>query len=289
MKIGFVGLGNMGHAIAQCLIAAGHELTVWNRTPAKANDIKARRAETIAHAANNPVVFSVLFDDQATSEVVYGEQGLLKTMPQGAIHVGGATIGKALADQLARDHKAAGQTYVGAPVFGRPDAATAKKLILVAGGEAEALNTVRPLLETYTARVFEVKDAGQAHLFKLIGNFLMQSAVEAMSEGFALLDKAGADTSAFYTMITETLFSAPIYKNYGKMILDEDYGESGGFSLAGVFKDTSMALEAAVQVQAPLPFASLIRDQTLSAVAKGQGNLDAAAFGRLARDRAGLS
>lgn len=293
MRVGFVGLGNMGLAMAGCLLDAGHELIVWNRTAAKAEPLAergARVAASLADVAEADVVITMLTNDAAVREVVFGGDGLLARLGPGNIHIGMSTIGVALAEELTQAHAALGQTYVGAPVFGRPEAAAAKKLFIVAAGAAEARARVRPLFDAMGQRVFDVGErAALSHLYKVCGNFMLLSAIEAMGEAFALVESSGGAPGDFYEMFSESIFGALVYKNYGKMIVEKRFDGTGGFTLAGGLKDAQLALAAADAVHAPLPLASLVRDHLQAALARGDGGLDLPAIGKLARERAGLT
>jgi len=199
-----------------------------------------------------------------------------------------STISPALAARLAERHRAAGQVYVAAPVFGRPEAAAAKQLWIVAAGPADALTRCRPVLDALGQGVIVVgDDPPHANVIKLAGNFLLAAAIEAMGEAFALGRKYGIAPADLLDIVNGRLIRSPIYENYGKLIAEERY-EPAGFKLKYGLKDIRLALGAAEQVAAPMPLASLIRDRYLAGIARGWGDVDWAALARIAAVDAGL-
>lgn len=291
MNIGFIGLGQMGAGMASNLIKAGHQVTVYNRSPAKAEPLVAqgaKRAESVAEACGAPVVVTMLADDSALEAVAFGPGGVVARLPKGALHISCSTISVALADRLAAAHGEAGQAFVAAPVFGRPPAAAAAELVVVAAGKPAARATAKPLLAAIGRITYEVGEKpSAANLIKLSGNFLIACAVEAMGEAMALVAKGGVDRSQFHEILTSTIFNAPVYKNYGNMIAKGIY-EPAGFPAPLGLKDVRLAQAAAEELQVPLPIAGLLRDRYLSLLAHGGAHLDWAAIGGLAAKDAAL-
>jgi 3-hydroxyisobutyrate dehydrogenase-like beta-hydroxyacid dehydrogenase len=286
-----IGLGQMGRGIAARLLAAGHEVTVWNRSPGKAEVLVgqgARLASTPAEAAGGDAVLTMLADDAAVESAVFGEHGLLGALPKGAVHVSCSTISVALSERLAAAHAAAGQRFVAAPVFGRPDAAAAGKLFVVAAGDPDAVEAVRPLFTAIGQRVFTLGDEpAQANLVKLSGNFLIATVIEALGEALALVSKGGIDQAQYLDLLTSTLFSAPVYKTYGALISERRF-EPAGFAAPLGLKDIRLALEAAEALRVPLPLGSLLRDRFLTLLAQGGEALDWSAIGGLAAKDSGI-
>ncbi len=292
MKTAFIGLGSMGSPMARNLLQAGHKLTVFNRTRARADQLEQLHptvADSPAAAARGAdVLITMLADDAALEEVMLGEQGALAALPRGAIHVSMSTISPALSRWLAERHATAGQTLVAAPVFGRPEAAEAKKLWIVVAGPADAIARCRPLLDAMGQGVIPVgEDPPRANVMKLAGNFLLAAAIEALGEAFALVRKHGVAPADLLDVVNGRLFRSPIYENYGKLIAEERY-EPAGFKLRHGLKDVRLVLEAADEVAVPLPLASLMRDRYISAVARGWADIDWAALARVAAADAGL-
>ena len=282
----------MGLAMARLLLQAGHRLTVYNRTRSRADqlkDLKPVVAETPAAAARGAdVLITMLADDDSLEAVMLGPEGAVAVLPAGAIHISMSTISPALAARLAERHRAAGQVYVAAPVFGRPEAAAAKQLWIVAAGPADALTRCRPVLDALGQGVIVVgDDPPHANVIKLAGNFLLAAAIEAMGEAFALGRKYGIAPADLLDIVNGRLIRSPIYENYGKLIAEERY-EPAGFKLKYGLKDIRLALGAAEQVAAPMPLASLIRDRYLAGIARGWGDVDWAALARIATVDAGL-
>jgi 3-hydroxyisobutyrate dehydrogenase-like beta-hydroxyacid dehydrogenase len=291
MDVGFIGLGQMGSAIALNLVKAGHRVTVYNRTRAKAEPHAAQGAEvaeSVADASRRPVVITMLADDAAVEAAIFGDGGGLSALGNGAVHISMSTISVALSDRLAEAHRSAGQSFVAAPVFGRPEAAAAAKLFVVAAGAEPELKRCQPVFEAIGQRTFIVGDKpSSANLVKLSGNFLLAAMIECLGEAFALVRKGGVDPHAYLEILTNTLFSAPAYKTYGTIIADQKY-EPAGFKMSLGLKDIRLALAAADALATPMPVASLVHDHFLAGVAQGNGDSDWSALARLAAANAGL-
>lgn len=283
MKIGFIGLGNMGAAIAPNFLRAGHELTVWNRTPARAEAVAAegaRLAADPAEAARAEAVFTMLSDDAAVEGV---SAAILDNLPAGGLHVSLSTISVALADALTEAHKARGQAFVSAPVFGRPAVAAEGHLFIVAAGSAADMQKAMPLLEVIGQKVEVFGDKpSTANLVKLAGNFLIVSLTETLGEAMALVETGGASKAQFLDFLTSTLFNAPIYRNYGAMIVKETFAPAGfGAELAA--KDMRLADEAAQTLGVAMPMGDLLRARLKRLIDGGEGHLDLTALSLLAQ------
>lgn len=292
MKIAFLGLGNMGAPMVRRLLRAGHEVTVWNRTLAKAEPLRADGAKVSPSAADAAqhaeVLITMLADDHAVELAVLGAEGASESLPRGATHISMSTISVALSKALAEEHQKRGHHYLAAPVFGRPDAAEAGKLFVEAAGEKDTLERCRPVLEAMGQRVFVIGDKPEmANVVKLSGNFLITAVIESLSEAIALVRKYDIDAHEYVDFLTSTLFAAPIYKTYGGLIANAQH-EKVGFALRLGLKDIRLALAAAESVDAPLPVASLVRDHMLTAIARGFDKQDWSVLGRLAAENAGL-
>lgn len=289
MKIGFIGLGRMGSAMAANLIKAGFDLTVYNRSSQKAGPLVragAHLAPRIAEASRGEVVITMLANDHAVGAAVLGKGGIVESLPAGAIHVSMSTISVALADELGQAHARAGQRFVSAPVFGRPEAAAAAQLFIVAAGEPATLAVCQSLFDALGQRVFPVGNEPQvANLIKLSGNFLIASVMEAMGEAIALVSKAGVDPSSYVELLTSTIFPAPIYRTYGNLIASSQFLPAGFLAPLG-YKDIGLALAAADDLRVPMPLASLLRDRFLRLLAHGGEGMDWSAIGGLASDDA---
>lgn len=291
MTLGFVGLGEMGIGMARNLLKAGHEVSVYNRTRRKAEALvpdSAQVAVSIKNVSAAGVIHTMVSDDPALEAVVFDADGILASLPKGGLHVSQSTISRALAERLAVAHQEAGQQFISAPVFGRPDASAAAQLVIVAAGPRNAIERALPALEAMARRVEIVGDQPwQANVFKLAGNFTIASALETLAEAFALLRKSGIDPAKFLDVVGGGVFRSPVYENYGKIILDERFTPPG-FPLSLGLKDIRFVLSAAETAQTPMPVASLIRDQMIGSIAQGWGSLDWSAFSRLAAQNAGL-
>ncbi len=290
MKVGFIGLGAMGSAMASNLVAVGHAVTVWNRSEAAVEplvSLGARAASTADRAAQGEVLCSMLANDQAVREV-FLDGGLLDAMDRGTVHVNHATISVALAQQLAGEHEKRGLQYVAAPVFGRPDMAAAATLNILVAGKPAAIDKVRPLLEAMGSRLWPLGEAAErANVAKIAGNFMLASAIESMAEATALTRAHGVSATDFLEVMTSTLFAAPAYQGYGKLIAEQRF-KPAGFALPLGLKDIELALSAGSAARVPLPFAGVLRDGLLEALAAGDADMDWSALSLVAARRAHL-
>lgn len=291
MKIGFIGLGNMGLPMAGHLLKAGHEVIVYNRTMHKAQDLVeqgARRATTVADACHAEVVVTMLADDHALESVAYGEKNILESLPKGSIHLSCSTISVALADKLTSDHQRAGQQFVSTPVFGRPEAAAAAKLFVVAAGDSAAVDKCQPIFDAIGQRTFRFGDKpANANLVKLSGNFLITCVIESLSEAFALVGKGGVDQREYLDFLTSTLFSAPVYKTYGSLVVEKKFQPAGFLAPLGL-KDVKLMLQAAESLRVSLPVADIVRNRFLTLLANGGESLDWSAISQIPARDAGL-
>jgi 3-hydroxyisobutyrate dehydrogenase-like beta-hydroxyacid dehydrogenase len=291
MKVGFIGLGHMGAGMAGSLLKAGHEVVVFNRSPEKARplaDAGAKVARSVAEACEAGLVVTMLADDAAAEAVALGDDGLVTHLPKGGLHVSSSTIGVELSDRLAEAHARAGQAYVAAPVFGRPEAAAAAKLFVVAAGEPAAVERVRPVLDAVGQKTIVVSERpSAANLVKLAGNFMLASVIQSIGEAMALAEKGGVDRKLFLEVLTSTLFDVPVYRNYGGLIAERRF-EPAGFAAPLGAKDVRLTLAAAQDLGVPMPFAGVLNERYLRLLATGGETLDWSALGGLAAKDAGL-
>jgi 3-hydroxyisobutyrate dehydrogenase-like beta-hydroxyacid dehydrogenase len=292
MNVGFIGLGRMGVGMAANLLKAGHDLTVYNRTPPKAEVLVtkgAKAADSIADACRGDAVITMLANDEAVENVVLGRDGVITNLPAGALHVSSSTISVSLSQRLSEEHAKKGQQFVSAPVFGRPEVAAAGQLFVVAAGDPTAIDVATPLLDAIGQRTFVVSDTPKAaNLLKLSGNFLGAAVIEALGEALTLIAKEGIDERRYLEILTSTLFDAPIYKTYGELIAARRF-EPAGFAATLGQKDIRLVLAAAEDLRVPMPLASLLRDRFLALLAHGGDQLDWSAIGRLPALDAGMS
>ncbi|MBB3693247.1 NAD(P)-dependent oxidoreductase [Sphingomonas sp. BK580] len=286
MKVGFIGLGQMGGAMARNLLKAGHEVSVWNRSADKAaplTEAGARAASSPADAAQGEVVMTMLADDRAVEAVVWGEDGIAAAP---ALHVSHSTIGVALAERLAAESRAGG--YVSAPVFGRPPAAEAGKLFVVAAGEDAAIDRAQPLFDAIGQRTFRVGErAPAANLVKLSGNFMIMAAVEAMAEAMTLAERGGVARAALLEILTETLFGAPVYRTYGELLVRDEFRPAGFPAPLGL-KDMTLADAAATAYRVPMPLLGIVRDHLRGTIAAEGEDIDWSAMALALRRGAGM-
>ena len=291
--IGFIGLGQMGKPMAANLLAAGYRLRVYNRSAGRVQELGAAgvtpAAKPVEAAVPGGIVVTMIANDQALEEVVQGMGGFGEVLGEGGVHLSMSTVAPATARRLAAYHADRGSAYVAAPVFGRPEAAAARKLWICVAGAPAARSRVQPLLDVLGQRVYDFGDnPASANVVKLAGNFLIVTALEAMAESFALAAKNGVDPARFATVMNETLFGGPIYQNYGRLIASGIY-EPAGFKLSLGKKDIDLVQQTANESRVPMPLASLLHDRLLSGLARNRGDLDWTALALSVREDAGLS
>lgn len=300
MRTAFVGLGAMGQPMARNLARAGHEVLAFNRSRARAEALAADGIEAPATLTDTvceaEAVITMLADDAAVEEVVFGApaeggqvtEGILGAMPSGAVHLSMSTISPALALRLAQAHQAAGQAFVGAPVFGRPEAAAAGRLWLVVAGPGGDVERCAPLFDALSAgRTVVGEQAWMGPLVKLAGNFALASIIETLGEAFALARKSGVAVEPFLDVLTRGLPWGPIIEGYARAVAAQRF-EPAGFRLSLGLKDMRLALEAADGAGVPMPVLSLLRDHLLECASRGGGDRDWSAISALALERAGL-
>lgn len=278
MNVGFIGLGRMGRGMAGRLLAAGHDLAVYNRTRAKADALGEAGAKVVASIAelvrHGDVTITMLADDLALEAVALHHGGLVQELPKGAIHMVMGTHGVDVIRRIGASHAEAGQILVAAPVLGRPDVAAAGQLGIVVAGPSAAVDRCRPLLAAMGRRSFEAgTDPVAATSIKVTNNFVLGCAIEAMGEAFSLVRKYGVAPEVLYEVMTDGLFSAPAYKIYGKIIVEQSYDRVGQKALLGL-KDANLALAAGEAVGVPLPSCNVWRDRLVGAAAHGDGDKD---------------
>lgn len=292
MEIGFVGLGSMGLGMARNLLRSGHSVAVYNRSAEKAAEL-VREGATLARTpadacSGRAFVVTMLANDQAVEAVVFGEPGMLSGLAKGATHISCSTISTALARRLAEAHRERKQGYVSAPVLGRPEAAAAKQLVIVAAGEPEAVKACSPIFGDLGRQTFLAgNEPAQANAVKVCVNFMIAVLIESFGEAFSTVRKSGVDPKLFLEIVNG-LFQSPVYETYGRLIAEERF-EPAGFKLELGLKDARLVLQTADENASPMPLASVVRDQFLSAMAHGQGAMDWSSVAKVAARNAGLA
>lgn len=287
MKIGFIGIGSMGAAMAANLVKAGHEVAAWNRTAAAVEKLnKVTVLKSPADAFGYEAVITMLADDPAVREVIVDSQALSGARP-GCVHVVMATISPALVAELETLHLQAGVAYVAAPVFGIPAVAEKGELNIVAAGEEQHIAKVQPLLDALGSKTWCLgKDPKHANVAKLAGNLMITLAIEAMGEATALTESYGLKAADFLEIVTNTMFASPSYQRYGANISKHSY--EPGFKLTLGLKDVNLALDAAKARGASLPAGQIVQENMQDAVVNGLGSKDWSALAKTTRKRAGL-
>jgi 3-hydroxyisobutyrate dehydrogenase-like beta-hydroxyacid dehydrogenase len=290
MKVGFIGLGRMGTAMAGRLIEGGHGVGVFNRTPEKLKPLTDRGAKALRSvkqaATFGEAVFTMLTDDAALMDVVTQPGGIRESLPKGGVHICGGTHSVAAIEKLNALHTAGGQILIASPMLGRPDVVAAGNATTLPGGPAKSVEHLGPLFAAIAGRVVEAgSDPVNAAAIKIAHNFVLGCAIESMGEGFALTRKFGVKPDVFYRVLTEGLFACWAYKTYGKFIADEQYLPAGQRAVNGL-KDANLALAAGEAKGVPLPSGNVWRDRLVGAIAHGEGEHDWAV---MAKDQARAS
>src|ERR1700730_7522245 len=290
MKVGVIGLGAMGSGLAESLLRAGHQVVAWNRSKAPLEPLRvkgARAADAPADAFAADAVVTMLANDEAVREVIL-DGGLLQHADGGTVHVMSATISVALAKELEEEHAEARVALGCAPVLGRRDVAEKGELNVLAAGAPAALAKAQPVLEAIGRKTWMLgEQPHKANVGKLSANYMIAATIELLAEIFAFTEKSGLDPKVFFEMATNTLFAAPAFKTYGGLILERDF-EPAKFKLKLGLKDVRLALAAGEAAEVPLPFASVLRDNFVDAIANGAADKDWAAMSQVSFRRAGL-
>jgi 3-hydroxyisobutyrate dehydrogenase-like beta-hydroxyacid dehydrogenase len=290
MKVGFIGLGRMGGAMARRLVDGGHDVGVYNRSADKLKpltDAGAKPVDSIKAAANyGEAVFTMLADDAAVLDVVQKSGGLLESLPKGGVHICAGTHSVACVTKLKQLHGERGQILLATPMLGRPELVASGQAGMVLGGAKDSVERCRPLFAAIARRAFEAgPDPVAAAAIKIANNFVLGCAIEAMGEGFSLIRKYDVVPDVFYDVMTDGLFACSAYKVYGKIIVEERYQPAGQRAILGL-KDANFALEAGGAVGVPLPSGNVWRDRLVGAVAHGEAEHDWAV---MAKDQARAS
>jgi len=292
-KIGFIGLGNMGLPMAKNLLKAGYQLQVYNRTASKADKLDQAESTVCKSpeeaAREVQYVVTMLAEDAILEEAVSGENGLLKSLKKGAVHISMSSISPETSVKLDKLHQQNGTHYLAAPVFGRPEAAAAQKLWICTSGNPLIKEAAKPILESMGQGVVDFGEGpGNANVVKIAGNFMIMASMEMMAEAFTLGEKNGIDPKKMADFFGSTIFNAPIYQNYGKLIANKQY-EPIGFKAKLGLKDARLAFTLAQKSETPMPFAAVVHNRLLTAIAKGRGDRDwVEGFGHGVTDDAGL-
>jgi 3-hydroxyisobutyrate dehydrogenase-like beta-hydroxyacid dehydrogenase len=277
MRIGFLGLGKMGTAMALRLISAGHELSVWNRTEGRAEPLLregAIMAGTPAEAElGADAVVTMLLDDYAHEEVLFGPNGLVDAMSPGMLHISCSTISVALSERLTREHERRGIGFVAAPVFGRPSVAEAGKLWTVVAGSLDNVERAGRVLEPFCRGISVVgKHPPEAHALKLGGNFLISAMIQSLGESFVYAESQGIEPGVLFESVNSALFQSPFYAAYANVMLHPPLHPGATVELGA--KDLRLFREAAAAAGARLSIADTLGEIFEEAKRTGLGKED---------------
>jgi 3-hydroxyisobutyrate dehydrogenase-like beta-hydroxyacid dehydrogenase len=288
MKTGFIGIGALGSIMVRNLLEKGLELHIYNRTPEKMEEFRDRAIihnDVASLAQSCDIILSIVSDDKALESICIGENQLVQNLKPGSVHVCLSTIAVSTAKRMGEAHNARGIDYTTATIIGRPEAARNRNLVICYSGKTGNQEQVFLVLKSLGgAKIFQFgDDPGMAAAVKLSNNFIIAAAIEAIGEGFNLAERAGVDVKAFYEMITDFLFNCPIYKNYGKIILEENYKEPGFSSQLGL-KDMRLVESLAYEVSAPVPYAEIVRNRLTTNLERGRKDWDWTSFVALIKE-----
>ncbi len=290
MQVGVIGVGRMGKAMARNLLKAGHKLHVFDTAKEALRELEKEGAAIAASAKDafkGDAVISMLPNDDAM-RAVFVQGDVLPANGSSTVHVNMATASVACAEELTALHRQRSVPYLAATVWGRPDAAAAAQLSIAVAGDGRSIDMVQPLLDVLGQRTTRIgDDPRMANVAKIAGNLLVASAIEAMGEAAALVRGYGMSAPDFLDLIVTALFEVPVYRGYAEQIGSGVY-EPPGFDMKLGFKDVRLALAAGEKANVPLPFANVLRDAFLDALAHGDANKDWAAIAEVAARRAGL-
>ena len=279
MKLGFVGLGNLGSPIAENLLKSTQQLFVYNRNKDKSQPLVEKGAIACGSvseiASLCDIVFSAVSNDAALKEITDGKGGIAAHLKEGGIHVSVSTVLPATGKELYALHNKYKNHYLASPVMGRPEAARAGKLNFLVSGNKAAIEQAKPfLLKAGASGVWEFGDEPRAaNVAKLCSNMLIMSAVEAMAEGIQLAAKSGIDPAIWMNMLTQTLFSSPVYINYSNILLNKQFLPPG-FSLRLALKDVNLVIEQAATVNAKMPVGKTVQQQFMNSIGNGHAEYD---------------
>jgi 3-hydroxyisobutyrate dehydrogenase-like beta-hydroxyacid dehydrogenase len=287
-----IGLGRMGAGIARNIQKGGFRLVVYNRTAAKAEPLVragARLAGSAREAAvGADVVVTSLMDDRSVLDALEGPDGILAGLSRDAIHIGATTVSPRCAREVAALHAAHGSRFVAAPVLGRPDVAEAGQLRAFVAGDPEAIARCAPVLQAYTAGVLNLGPThAVANSLKLAVNYMLAVGIELIGHVYAFAEKSGIDADVM-GQVMAALFAGPALPGYSDRIRTRAFDDAG-FALPGGLKDVDLFLEASAEARAPLPFAAILRDRFVTALARGLEHKDWSAVTEIARVNAGLA
>ncbi len=293
MKVGFVGLGRMGSGIAGCILKAGFELSVWNRSAQRSQpllDLGARAARSPKElAADSDVVLTCLTGDEAIRDIFQRDDGILMGLRKDAVHLCLMTISPQCADELERLHRAHGSAFVSGPVSGRPDAAAAGSLLTFLAGPSATIDVVKPVCAAYSNHIVVVSDRPRAaNCLKLSINFTLCSIMEVLGEAYSFAEKCGVNPDLLNDWY-QMAFAHPALKTYANKIRTRDFDTAIGYSMTGGLKDVRLMLSTAEEVGIRLETAGLVERKTVAAIESGMSESDWTGFTEITRRSAGLA
>jgi 3-hydroxyisobutyrate dehydrogenase-like beta-hydroxyacid dehydrogenase len=289
MRIGFLGLGRMGEPIANNLRKAGHDVTVWDRTPARADHIVSKGG-TLARtprecATGKDLVFTCVSDEKALGALLEGPDGVLAGLVENAVLIDLSTAGTRGARAIADETRRKGARFIACPILGSRPAAEQAQIVLVAGGPGPAREKARPALHAVSARLFELDDPVQAALLKLCVNAVGGAMITGFGEALALGQKGGLDVWRIVEVLQASSFHSPLFLMKGELVEKRDYRPRFKISLAE--KDQRLAQEAADDLGAKVPINEAVRRIFAEAAESGRADEDIAAVAELFLERTG--
>jgi len=275
-ELGFVGLGVMGSAIARRLLEAGHELSVWNRTAEKSEPVLAAGARWVESpreaAAQSEIVFTMVTNTKALEAVTAGPDGILAGLSPGKLYVDMSTASPVHVRELAERVTTAGAQMLDSPVSGTSVTVEQGKASLMVGGERDAFERARPVLEAIGPRVIHVGPSGSAVTMKIAVNLSLAVQMLAFSEGVLLAEKSGISREKAVEVMLASVIASPMVAYRGPLVLG--HPDEVWFDCNMMQKDLNLALELGRQLQVPLPTTAVTNELLTSARALGIGDRD---------------
>jgi 3-hydroxyisobutyrate dehydrogenase-like beta-hydroxyacid dehydrogenase len=286
MRVAFLGLGIMGGAMATNLVKAGHEVTVWNRTPGKLVEGAGVAPNPAAAAQGAEVVWICVADTDAVDEVVFGKDGVEASLTEGMIIADSSTISPSATAKFAEQVKAKGAAWVDAPMTGSKIGARDATLIFMVGGEDASIDRLGPLFAAMGKKIFRMGETSKGQATKLAMNLQIALIFEGFAEALTLATKLGVDTQQLLSLIEATMVRSGVVEYKGPFVLNRDF--TPNFPLRLMHKDIKLTLEAAKEARVKLPALETVEEIYEMATEDGHKDLDYAATLTLLEKWAGV-
>jgi 3-hydroxyisobutyrate dehydrogenase-like beta-hydroxyacid dehydrogenase len=286
MRVAFIGLGIMGHSMAANLVNAGHEVTVWNRTPGKLLEGAGVAPTPAAAAQGAEVVWLCVSDTAAVEKVLFGPDGVEQSAAEGMIVADSSTISPAATVKFAERLRAKGVAYIDAPMTGSKIGAANGTLIFMVGGDGATIERLNPLFAAMGKKIFRMGETGKGQATKLAMNLQIAVIFEGFAEALTLATKLGVDAQQLISLVGATMVHSGVVEYKAPFVLQRDF--TPNFPLRLMHKDLRLALEAAKEARVKLPALETVEEVYEMATEDGHRDLDYAATLTLLEKWAGV-